>query len=91
MGIGMFDKYSILHMAFGIVVHFFDVKLINWILLHSVYELTENSAYGTYIINKYFSRWPGGKRYRDCFINVIGDTVSAIVGWFIGYLATTYI
>lgn len=91
MGSSLFDRFFILHLAFGIIAYFFDVKLQYWILIHSLYEFLENTQPGIDIITKYFSRWPGGKRNRDCTINIIGDTVSAISGWIIGYFVSEVI
>jgi hypothetical protein len=87
MGKYFFDQYSILHMAVGIVAYFFGIKLSNWIIIHLIFELTENTQTGIYIINKYFKDiWPGGKPSADTFTNsMLGDNFFAILGWVIAY------
>ena len=37
------------------------------------------------IINNYLKFWPGGKPFRDSFMNIIGDNIGAILGWGVAY------
>ena len=85
MGEKLFDQYTYLHFAVGIVVYFFNISLINWIILHTLFEILENTKYGIKIINTYLTMWPGGKPKSDQIINRFGDTIGAIIGWVSAY------
>jgi len=75
------DQYTYLHFASGIIAYFFGIPLIVWFILHSIFEITENTSLGINLINNYFKFWPGGKPKSDSFINIIGDTIGTILGW----------
>jgi hypothetical protein len=77
------DAYSLLHFAVGVVVRHWDMSLIVWFILHTIFEIVENTSAGMYFINKYITIWPGGKDYADSPINSIGDTVFSILGWYL--------
>jgi len=81
MGKQFMDQFTYLHVAMGIVFYFWGVSLRDWIVIHTVYELFENTELGTKLINRLFPMWPGGKTYYDYSINSIGDTVGAVAGW----------
>lgn len=82
MGVNFIDQFSLLHFAVGIVVYFWNISLLNWIIIHTIFELTENTEFGMKIINTVFKNiWPGGKNYADKPINIIGDSVFSILGW----------
>ena len=67
-------------------MYFSGIKLYQWIIIHSLYELGENTTFGIKFINDVFgSRWPGGKSYADAPINMLGDTISSILGWYSAY------
>jgi len=86
MGIYFFDQYSILHLAVGIVMYFLGFQINNWIIIHILFEIIENTETGIIFINDYLkSFWPGGKERPDSLINSIGDTFFGILGWYIGY------
>jgi hypothetical protein len=85
MGNLFFDRYTYLHFAVGIVVYFWNISLLNWIILHTIFEILENSQVGVNIINKYIVFWPGGKPKSDTIINSVGDTYGAILGWLSAY------
>ena len=70
-----------LHFAVGIVVYYWDISFKNWIIIHSLFELLENTKIGVNFINKYLIFWPGGKPKPDAIINILGDTFGAILGW----------
>ena len=53
MGYQYFDKYTYLHFAVGIVAYFWNISLINWVILHTIFEVLENTQMGMNIINKY--------------------------------------
>ena len=83
----LFDQYTYLHFAVGIVVYFWGISLKTWIILHTIYEIFETSKIGSNIINKYFAKiWPGGgKHIAEPIINSIGDTLGCVVGWVSAY------
>lgn len=85
MGLQYFDKYTYLHFAVGIVVYFWNISLLNWIILHIIFELLENTQNGVYIINQYIKFWPGGKPKPDAIINSVGDFFGAVLGWLSAY------
>ncbi len=85
MGIKLVDQYTYLHFATGIISYFFGIPLILWFVLHTIFELTENTSFGMYLINTYFKFWPGGKPKSDSIINIIGDTIGTLLGWISAY------
>ena len=86
MGKLMFDQYSLVHFSTGVIAYFFNISLKTTIILHTIFELSENTEIGMRFINTYFAGiWPGGKPYADSFINNIGDSVSVIIGWLVAY------
>ena len=85
MGIKLFDQYTYLHFATGIIAYFWNISLITWIIVHILFELLENTKTGMKIINKVYI-WPGGKPYADSIQNQFGDTIGGIIGWTSAYL-----
>lgn len=85
MGIKFLDQYSYLHFAVGIISYFWGLTFTTFIIIHILFELMENTIIGINIINKYFIFWPGGKSKSDSIENIIGDNLSAILGWFSAY------
>ena len=82
MGIRLFDQYTFLHYACGVVVYFFGVSLDKWMMLHTLFEISENTAYGVRFINTYLANiWPGGKPQSDSVVNIVGDSVGTLMGW----------
>ncbi len=78
----MFDAYSLLHFAAGIIAYFWGVPFVWWILVHVVFEYVENTKLGMKFIERYLPLWPGGKHEKETFGNsMIGDNVSAAAGW----------
>jgi len=69
------------------VFYFWGISITNWIIIHSLYEIFETTQFGVNIINTYFSKlWTGGgKSLKEPTINAIGDTIGAILGWYIAY------
>jgi len=80
MGFYIYDQYSILHFAVGIVFYFWGISFTNSTLLHILFEYIENTTIGMANINKFYF-WPGGKDYADSLTNSIGDTLFFMVGW----------
>ncbi len=85
MGTRYFDQYTYLHFSVGVIVYFWNISLVNWVVLHTIFEFLENTQMGVNIINKYIVFWPGGKPQPDSIINRIGDTLGAIFGWLSAY------
>jgi hypothetical protein len=85
MGNLVFDQFTYLHFAVGIILYFWNISLLNFLFLHTAFEFLENTQIGINIINKYLVFWPGGKPKSDSIINVLGDTFGAIIGWVSAY------
>ncbi len=83
MGKTFYDQYSLLHFAVGILFYFWGFSLHGTLILHTMFELTENTEFGMSLINRYLTFWPGGKNYADSNINQIGDTFFAVIGYLI--------
>ena len=81
MGTKLFDQYTYLHFASGIVSYFWNLSFIIWIVVHTIFEICENTQVGVNFINKYLFFWPGGKPKADSNINILGDTIGALIGW----------
>jgi hypothetical protein len=82
MGLHLVDAYSLLHFAVGVVVRHWGMSLVLWIVIHTMFEVIENTQHGMNFINRYIKMWPGGKPYADSVVNNIGDTVFAVIGWY---------
>jgi hypothetical protein len=80
MGIKIFDQYSLLHFSTGCVAYFFGITLFWWIILHTLFEIIENSPNGVKFIDQYLKFWPGGKKSPDNLLNSCSDLVFAIIG-----------
>lgn len=90
MGKQFIDQFSILHLAVGIVVYFWGMSLKTWIILHTIFEIIENTPRGMKFITYNFDSWPGGKLIPDSLLNCVGDTIFAILGWFIAKYLDDY-
>lgn len=85
MGVFLFDQYSLLHIATGIIAYFWKISFPIWMVLHFAFEVVENTEFGMDIINQYIRFWPGGKNEADTFINSVGDQLSSAIGWLFAY------
>tara|TARA_B110001469_G_C9619323_1_gene308538 strand:+ start:951 stop:1262 length:312 start_codon:yes stop_codon:yes gene_type:complete len=85
MGLKLFDQYTYLHFATGIIMYFFGLPILVTIIIHTIFEIVENTNIGMNIINNLFKFWPGGKPYNDSIINCIGDTIGVLIGWISAY------
>jgi hypothetical protein len=81
MGTYLFDKFSYLHFAVGIIVYYWNIPLLLWFVLHTIFEIVENTETGIHVINTYIVFWPGGKPRADTLLNMLGDTICAMIGW----------
>ena len=94
MGNRFADQYSLLHASVGVFAYFWNVPFLIALVVHTIFEIIENSSIGIHLINKYFIgldifKWPGGKREPDAIINCIGDTVFFTGGWFLAFYLNT--
>lgn len=84
MGQTFVDQYSTLHLLSGVLARAAGLDFYSWFMAHLAFEVTENTDTGIKFINENFTWWPGGgKEEPDANINVIGDQISALVGWWI--------
>ena len=83
MGKYFTDQYSLLHFAVGIIAYFWGMSFKNLIIIHTLFEILENTVMGMKVINDYITYWPGGKSQSDEIINRVGDTVFAGLGWIV--------
>jgi hypothetical protein len=88
MGVYFTDKYSLLHLASGIVVYYWNVSLVAWFIFHLIFELAENTELGMLYIRK-IKLWPGGKSHPDSWLNSAGDQFYSVLGWVIAHLTVT--
>ena len=86
----IFDIYSFCHITHGILFYFL-LKYLNYntvnglyitIILEILWEIFENTPY---IINKYRQK-KAFKNYKgDSIVNMIGDTIFTILGYYLSY------
>ena len=88
MGYRFIDQYSYLHFVVGATIFYWNISLFQWIVIHTIFEILENTPFGIHVINNYITFWPGGKPEADTLINNIGDNVFAILGWVSALLIT---
>ena len=53
MGNKFLDQYTYLHFATGIVAYFFGISIKNWIIIHILFEIIENTKFGMKMINMF--------------------------------------
>ncbi len=75
----MFDPYSLAHAGSGVVARSIGLSLGKTIFIHTIFEIAEN---------EYLKFHPTAKKIfpdpsKDTLINMIGDTVSTVVGWYL--------
>ena len=85
MGKQFLDQYSLLHFASGVAAYFWGLKALPFFLAHVTFEAAENTEAGMRFINESLVWWPGGKPKRDELVNIVGDNVAAMVGWYAAY------
>ena len=85
MGTTIFDQYTLLHSASGVMFYFFGFSFTMMFIIHTLFEYVENTKYGVYFIDRYFFLWPGGKEKPDEIINSVGDTIGVVLGWLSSY------
>jgi hypothetical protein len=83
MGKKLIDQYSFLHFSTGCIAYFFGITLFWWIIIHTLFEIIENSPKGVRFIDTHLKFWPGGKKSSDNLINSISDLIFAIIGYLV--------
>jgi hypothetical protein len=81
MGTRLLDAYSLLHFAVGVIFRHFNISFFLSIVLHTLFEVVENTPQGVRFIDSNLWFWPGGKKRPDTLINCVGDTLSFAAGW----------
>ena len=91
MGSLLFDQYSYVHLASGVIAYYWGFSFYVWMIFHFLFELFENSKIGMFLINSNIAaRWPGGKPKADTWLNILGDNISAAIGWISAFLLNYY-
>jgi len=75
----MFDPYSIAHAGSGVVARSIGLSLGKTVFIHSIFELVENQYLKFHPTIKKIFPDPS----QDTLINVIGDTISIAIGWYL--------
>lgn len=83
MGTVLADAYSLLHFSVGVLARHWAVGFWIFFIVHTLFEIVENTGPGMHFINTYIKAWPGGKSHADSTLNRIGDTAFAMLGWLI--------
>lgn len=89
MGSKFMDAYSLLHFAVGVVVRHWGMSFLVWTIIHTLFEVVENTEAGMRFINTCVKMWPGGKPSADSLSNSVGDSVFAALGWLAADLTLT--
>uniref|UniRef100_A0A6C0KVM3 Uncharacterized protein n=1 Tax=viral metagenome TaxID=1070528 RepID=A0A6C0KVM3_9ZZZZ len=80
------DKYSLFHVAIGIVIYFWSLPFLSFILFNLALEYTEATAMGKNLKNTYLKGWwPGGKSVPTTFLARSSDTACMIAGMLVSY------
>ena len=85
MGREFTDRYSFLHFSVGAVLYYWNLSIKNLIVIHTIFEILENTPQGMKIIRA-FPLWPGGKQHADSYVNMLGDTIWVGLGWTVAHL-----
>ena len=80
MGRNFIDRFSLLHVATGVISYYWGLDEIGFLIGHTAFEVLENTEVGMSVINT-FPYWPGGKTHADSYLNMFGDTLSGWAGW----------
>lgn len=75
----MFDPYSLAHAGSGVAARSLKLSLTQTIVLHTVFEIAENYYLKFHPTVKKIFPYPS----KDSLVNMIGDTISVAVGWYL--------
>lgn len=87
MGVYFTDRYSLLHLAAGIVAYYWGISFMTWFVAHAAFELIENTAAGMRFI-RLIKIWPGGKTHADSLLNSAGDQFYSCIGWWLAHYSS---
>jgi hypothetical protein len=87
MGVYFTDRFSLLHLATGIVAFYWGISFTAWFVAHAAFELIENTDHGMRVI-RLIKLWPGGKSRADSILNSTGDQFYSCVGWGLAYYSS---
>jgi hypothetical protein len=90
MGVRFTDKFSLLHLASGIVAYYWNMSFAAWFIAHAAFEWIENTQAGMQVI-RCVKLWPGGKTHADSALNRVGDQWYACVGWAIAHYYSAFV
>jgi hypothetical protein len=77
----MFDPYSLCHAGGGVVAASIKLTLVQTVVLHTIFELVENHYLKFHpTVRKIFP-----DPSKDTLANMIGDTISVGLGWYLGH------
>lgn len=85
MGNQLLDQYSLLHYATGVLAYFWGIPVVPFFIAHVSFEALENTQTGMKFINETLTFWPGGKPRADSLTNIVGDNLSALLGYYCAY------
>lgn len=88
MGHQIFDQFSSLHFAMGVIAYFFGLTFWQWFFLHLLFELIQNGSkyYGYINIDVGLPiLQPPDTTGPDHLINSLGDQTFAMTGWILAY------
>lgn len=80
MGVYFTDRFSLLHLASGIVAYYWGISFMVWFVAHAAFEFIENTSVGMRLI-RLIKIWPGGKSHADSLLNSTGDLFYSCIGW----------
>jgi len=86
MGVDYFDAYSPSHFFAGVTFYLIGIDLITGIFLHTIFEIFSNNFWvqrGGYCIKLPFLKIEDCKTKPDSIKNIIGDTISFIIGFIV--------
>ncbi len=91
MGQYLFDQYSLLHFASGVIFYFWGFSFLISLILHILFEYFENTEFGIRFININLANiWPGGKPKADSYLNQFGDNLFFAIGFICSQLLDSY-
>ena len=76
----LFDQYSLIHFAVGVLLFFARISFVLATLTHATISLLYNNETGYEAIRRFAFWWPGSKRPDSAF-NIVGDNISFMSGW----------
>ena len=83
----IFDRYTYLHFAAGIIAYYWGFTFVEWIVFHLFLDIFERTEFGKKVLQFFIRIWPGREQnVLESYYNVLGDSASAALGWGSAYL-----